>query len=331
METEKYYFTRRQFIKSSATVAAGAMAYYSGAKLTRAQALKTVHVGYIPITDSIPLFLAIKNGYFKEEGIEIKRTAMAGGAVILPAVASGAIDVGLGNYVSVILGREQNFEFSVIASGVFCRTEPPDWVAVVVKKDSPIKSAKDLTGKRISTNTLKNINDLVSKEYLVKNEVDPGAVTWVEIPFPQQLEALVNNQIDAANLPEPFITIGLQKGLISVLDYAWIKIKPALPVAGVTAYQSWLAKNEDTVEKFVRAYNKAIKDINSKPAEARGIVPTFTKIQPELANAIVLSQFKESLSVEELQFIADLCYKHKYIPKRLEVSKYIHKTALPKA
>jgi NitT/TauT family transport system substrate-binding protein len=206
--------TRRQFLKSSAAAAAGAMAYYSGARLPRAQGLKTVRVGYIPIQDSIPLFLGLKKGYFREEGLEIKHTPMAGGAVILPAVASGAIDIGLGNYVSVILGRQQNFNFSVIAAGVFCRSEPPDWVAMVVKKDSPIKSAKDLAGKRISTNTLRNINDLITSDYLSKNGVNPKAVTWVEVPFPHQLGALVNNQIAAAALPEPFVTIGLQKGLI---------------------------------------------------------------------------------------------------------------------
>jgi NitT/TauT family transport system substrate-binding protein len=323
--------SRRQFLKFSAAASAGAMVYYSGARLPSAQGLKTVRVGYIPIQDSIPLFLGLEKGYFKEQGLDIKHTPMAGGAVILPAVASGAIDIGLGNYVSVILGRQQNFKFSVIAAGVFCRSAPPDWVAMVVKKDSPIKSAKDLAGKRISTNTLRNINDLITSDYLSKNGVNPKGVTWVEVPFPHQLGALENNQIAAAALPEPFVTIGLQKGLIRVLDYCWYKVKAGLPVAGVSAYENWIVKNEETVEKFVRAYGKAVMDINSDPNEARRIVPTFSKITPKLAKDIVISEFRSTISVKELQFIADLCYKYEFIPKKADVSEYIYKTALPKS
>src|ERR1044071_5250878 len=53
-----------------------------------------VKIGLIPIADVAPVFVGIKQGFFKEQGIELDPQFAAGGAAITAAVISGAFDIG---------------------------------------------------------------------------------------------------------------------------------------------------------------------------------------------------------------------------------------------
>ena len=59
-----------------------------------------------------------------------------------------------------------------------------------MKKGSAIKSAKDLEGKKVAVNTLKNIGDTAVRESVRKAGGDPAKVKFVELPFDQMPAAL---------------------------------------------------------------------------------------------------------------------------------------------
>jgi len=66
---------------------------------------------------------------------------------------------GFSNTTSLLLANSQGLPLKVVAAGVSSTGEDgKDFGAVIVKADSPIRSAKDLAGKRVAVNTLKNIN-----------------------------------------------------------------------------------------------------------------------------------------------------------------------------
>src|SRR5687768_7509081 len=66
-----------------------------------------VKIGLIPIADVAPIFVGIKQGYFKEQGIELEPQFAAGGAAITPAVLSGDFDVGFSNTVSLLIAASK--------------------------------------------------------------------------------------------------------------------------------------------------------------------------------------------------------------------------------
>ncbi|MEU0117194.1 ABC transporter substrate-binding protein [Streptomyces bobili] len=78
-----------------------------------------------------------------------------------------------------------------------------DFGAVTVKKGSALKSAKDLEGKKVAINTLRNINETAVRASVRKAGGDPDEVTFVELPFDQMPAALDGGRIDAAMVVEP--------------------------------------------------------------------------------------------------------------------------------
>ncbi len=113
----------------------------------------TLRISTIPIIDTAPLYIAIAKGFFKDEKLTIDTTPTAGGAVGLPAVAAGAVQIAVSNAVSVGIGASQGLDFVIVAPASFTGDEPPDIAGLVVKSDSKITTGKDLEGKKLAVNT----------------------------------------------------------------------------------------------------------------------------------------------------------------------------------
>ena len=77
-----------------------------------------VKIGLIPIADVAPVFVGIKQGYFKEQGIELDPQFAAGGAAITPAVISGDFDIGFSNTVSLLIAASKGLPVQIVSQGV---------------------------------------------------------------------------------------------------------------------------------------------------------------------------------------------------------------------
>src|SRR4051812_24814546 len=117
-----------------------------------------VNVGVIAIVDVAPIYLGKQKGFFTKHNIDLTLTAAQGGAAIVPAVVSGQYQFGFSNVVSLLLASSNGLPLKVVCNGVASTgVSGNDYGAVVVKKDSPIKTAADLAGHTVAVNTLKNI------------------------------------------------------------------------------------------------------------------------------------------------------------------------------
>ena len=167
--------------------------------------ITAVKVGVIPIVDVAPIYLGQKKGFFSEQGIKLTLTAAQGGAAIVPGVVEWPVRLRLQQH-DLADGRPDQERAASrpwpTGSPPPARTAPTS-AASRVKKGSPIKSAKDLEGKTVAVNTLKNIGDTTVRESVRKAGGDPSKVKFVEMPFDQMPAALAGGQMDAAWVVEP--------------------------------------------------------------------------------------------------------------------------------
>ena len=167
-----------------------------------------VSVGVIPIVDVAPIYLGVKKGFFSAQGLDVTLQTAQGGAAIVPAVVSGQYQFGFSNSISLLLANSQGLPLKVVAEGnASTGSEGKDFGAVIVKADSPIKTAKDLAGKRVAVNTLKNINTTTVNNVVRKAGGDPSTISYVELPFPDIAAAVAKGDVDAGQVVEPFLTI----------------------------------------------------------------------------------------------------------------------------
>src|SRR3954454_17366706 len=217
----------------------------------------TLKVGVIPIADVAPLYLGIKQGFFKQEKLTIKPQLAEGGAVITPAVVSGDFQIGFSNTISMLIASSKNLPIEIIASGVSGgKDKSQAWDDLLVPKDGPVKTGKDLEGKTIAVNTLNNICEVTIKASLEKQGVDVSKLKFTEIPFPDMNAALDKKRVDGACVVEPFVSQGKAAGTARGIDPFYENTAPDLTVATYFTSKQYAEQNPDVVKRFARGINK---------------------------------------------------------------------------
>jgi NitT/TauT family transport system substrate-binding protein len=252
----------------------------------QAQEKKALKVSIIPIQDVAPLFAAIKEGYFRQQGLEIDTAPTAGGAVGIPGLLAGAYDIVFTNVVSTVQARAQGLPIRIVApaSSVGDGSQGDGGAGIVVRKGEGIKTGADLVGKSLGVNTQKNIIWLYARAWVQKTGGDPNKVTYREVPFPQMLDALRGKRVDAVFAVDPFVTIAKGDATLEFIASPYISVQPNLDVAQYVASEEFIAKNPETLKRFNAALQMGIgwvsKNLGSK--ELRELIAGYTKMNPEL-------------------------------------------------
>lgn len=278
-----------------------------------------ITVGVIPIVDVAPIYLGVKQGFFSDEGLEVSLETAQGGAAIVPAVVSGQYQFGFSNTTSLLLANSQGLPLNVVAAGVGSTGEDgKDFGAVIVKADSPIKTAKDLAGKRVAVNTLKNINTTTINNVVRKDGGDPSTISYVELPFPDIAAAVAKGDVDAGQVVEPFLTIATGQGDRQVVsNYA--ATDPDLTVGMYFTSKQYATENAKTVTGFTAAMKKSMAYAAAHPDEVRAILSTYTKIDPEVQKNLVLPKWPTSVDRDSVKLLGDLATKDGLITKSLDL------------
>ncbi|MFE9923378.1 ABC transporter substrate-binding protein [Streptomyces sp. NPDC005774] len=262
-----------------------------------------VKVGLIPIVDVAPLYLGEKKGFFSERGLKLSISSAQGGAAIVPGVASGQFEFGFSNTTSLLIAQSNSVPVKGVANGnASTGVQGEDFAAITVKGDSPIKSAKDLEGKKVAVNTLKNTMELGVRASVIKSGGDPDKVNFVEMAFDQMPAALDGGQIDAAMVVEPALaTIKGQGG--REIASPMVDIAPDLTISLYFTSTQYAQKNPEVVKKFQEATAESLAYADSHPDEVREIVTTYTKIPPAVLEQVTLPKWPTDpnrASIEQL-------------------------------
>src|SRR3954465_4100857 len=158
----------------------------------------TLKVGVIPIADVAPLYIGIKQGFFKQENLNIKPQLAEGGATITAQPVRGALQAGFSNVTSLVIAASKKLPVQIVASGVNgAKDDSGAWDAVLSKKGSPIKDVKALEGKTVSLHNLNHVGPPTTTHAMEKPGAGYKKVKCVEVPFPDANAALATGRIDA--------------------------------------------------------------------------------------------------------------------------------------
>ncbi|MEU4654701.1 ABC transporter substrate-binding protein [Streptomyces sp. NPDC023723] len=266
----------------------------------------SVKVGLIPIVDVAPLYLGQKKGFYAKHGLKLSLTLAQGGAAVVPGVTSGQFQFGFSNMTSLLIAQSNNVPVKAVANGIASTGEEgKDFGAITVKGDSPIKSAKQLEGKKVAINTLKNINETAVRASVSKAGGDPDQVDFVELAFDQMPAALDSGQIDAAMVVEPALATIKNQGGREIAS-SMVDIAPDLTVAMYFTSTRYAQQNPATVQKFQQATAESLAYADSHPDEVREIVTTYTKIPADVLAEVTLPKWPAEPNRSSIEALAKL-------------------------
>lgn len=268
----------------------------------------TVKVGVIPIVDVAPLYLGQQKGFYSKRGLKLSMTTAQGGAAIVPGVVSGQFQFGFSNMTSLMIAQSQNVPVKAVVNGVASTgVAGKDFGAITVKKGSSIKSAKELEGKKVAVNTLKNINETAVRESVRKAGGDPSKVNFVELAFDQMPAALDSGQIDAATVVEPALATVKSQGATEIAS-SLVDVAKGLTVAMYFTSTQYEQKNPDVVRKFQEATAESLAYADAHPDEVRQAVTTYTKIPAATLAQVTLPKWPAEpnrASIEALEKLGE--------------------------
>lgn len=265
-----------------------------------------VKVGLISILDVAPIYLGKSKGFFEKRNIELTLQPAEGGTETVPSVLSGNQQFGFSNMVTLMLAQENGLPVKVVSNGVNSTgKDGADFGALMVAKDSPIKTVKDLVGKKVAVNTFKNVVELAVRASALKAGIDPDSIEYVKLAFPDMPAALSDGRADAVFVVEPFQQIVLSGGGRSIAS-SLVDIAPDLCVATYFTSKKLLGENPDLVKRFTDAMNESLDYARSHPDEVREILPTYTKIPAEVIPDLILPQWPAEVNRDSLEATAEL-------------------------
>ncbi len=270
------------------------------------QQTETIALGIIPIIDVAPVYVGIEQGFFEEQGIELDLSAGQGGAAIVPGVASGSIDIGFGNNLSLVVASSSGLPLQVVASGVDSTGDPEEDPYVIVTADPAITRPADLEGRTVATNTLNAIGDSVVSASVRADGGDPATINFVELPFPNMAAAIQAGDVDAAWLAEPFVTIAAPQGVriltTPLNDFTDVQIE----VSSYFTSQQFAAENAELLERFTAAIEESLAYAQENPDAVRAALATYLDISPELAEQVILPEWNTEVSEETFEVFTEL-------------------------
>jgi NitT/TauT family transport system substrate-binding protein len=312
---------RRTATAAIAATALGLTMRPASAQLTR------IRVSTIPIVDVAPLYVAIQKGFFAAEGIEVDTTPTQGGAAGIPALAAGQVQIAFSNVISMILGSKQGLGFALIAAGSSTGDAPPDLGAIVAKKGTAFRTGKDLEGKRLAVNTRNNIIWLYARAWVKATGGNPDAVTYLEVPFPQMIDAVRGDRVDAAFIVEPFLSASLA-GDLQLVGWPFNTVQKRIPVAQYAASKRYIEQNPQLIARWVRAYNQGVDwtNANRGKEELAKIIAGYTRMAPEQIVKVTLPPYEKTVDPAALTPVVELMRANGMLEGPFDIQAMLYRT-----
>ena len=285
--------------------------------------IQHIRLSLLPFSESLGAVIAEREGYFKEAGLEIETTLFASGALALPVLQSGHIDIAFSNTISTLQVIERGLDITVLGPGAIARKSAPDTTFAIMVLKGGIKNLKELEGKRVAVNVIRSATWLYAVAGLEKAGVDWRKVDFIELPNTQQNASLLNHQVDAITQPEPFRTVLMETGKADILQYPMIETGPGNDITQYIALSSWVAQHHDTAIRFARAVAKGSEFANSNLAATRDINQQFTHLNPAYKDKVELPLFSPKVNVPGMRQTMELMVKFQLLKAPLDITPHI--------
>jgi NitT/TauT family transport system substrate-binding protein len=260
-------------------------------------------------------------GIFQSNGIKPEITTLGNGASIMSAVVGGDLDVGMANTVNVAGAIARGIPLLMIAPASLYskRDSAPN---LMVAKDSPIKTPKDLTGATFAISALGDFNQLALLAWLDANGVPRSNVKFVELKFGEMGAALQRGTVQAAIITEPAKTDAKNAGLVRDFADTYSSVSPEFATIVWFTTKSWLQKNPETAKKLVNGIYATAKWANGHTRESGDMLAKVAKMDPSVVAGMRRLYYATANDKKYIEGTLTLAARYGMLPRPVTVEEY---------
>ncbi len=278
----------------------------------------TVNITALAIEPTALAFYAKEQGFFSREGIDAKITVIANPQQAPAAVLSGTAAFSSYSVANLAVLKSHGAPVRVVAAGALYLPKVPT-TALVSAKGKRFRRARDLVGKTIAIDDPNTPADIGLRQWLKQSGVGAGEVRVVRMGFAQMLGPLTRGTVDAAVMPEPFLTLALQRGATRIAPI--LNAVCARDCLGTV----WMARRDvdpNLAARFRKAIQAAAAWANQEENEraSGAILAKYSKLDPALIAKVTRTRFATRLRPELAQPWIDVYAEFGVIPSSFPAS-----------
>ncbi|HEY2091313.1 MAG TPA: ABC transporter substrate-binding protein [Thermoanaerobaculia bacterium] len=288
-------------------------------------------IGYVPIAVALPLFVAVDNGYFRDEGVDVQLIRINTSNDLGTAGTLGRVDFMMPCALNVIfdIAHTTGIKHKLFGVNVYSDRAPHIADYLVVKHGSEIKKLTDLKGKRIAghpgTATL-----AVLKLAFQKVNIGPNDFTFVPLQPGEWGPALTSGAVDAVAAVDPQATQLIVDGVADVLVPGfYAKAIPEMPLSGwwVADAANRRPDRSTFVVPVVNAYARAVRYISEHPEEAKRHFKNYVAISDNALPRMQLNKWlsPNEIDVSAIQQMADAFATNNVIQAKVDAKDFLYK------
>lgn len=212
--------------------------------------------GFSASTAFANAFVAANEGIFKKNGLDVEMKLVPNSATTPAALMAGSLQIATPTAPNTMQAVDQGLDLVVLAGGGTYTKDMED-VAIIVRPDSPIKTAKDFEGKRVSTPGLNAFLHVLFRKWMIQNGGDYKKVTFTENAFAQSLDVLRAGQVDGVLAVQPFLARSLETSTGRVVAYYIASLEGETQAGWHVATRKWATDNPAQVAAFRKSIEEA--------------------------------------------------------------------------
>ena len=225
---------------------------------------------YSPSLCAAPMYIAIENGYFEDEGLDIEQVTVDA-AHVSEAIGADQVDVGMGLIGKLLQPLENGLPIK-FTTGIHTGCQK-----LLVPGDSDIKTVADLKGKNIGVPGLADAGTLITKRSLNAEGIDisdgSSEVTFTVFSRNDLAQALQNKAVDAIVLGDPQAAVAQdQYGLTALIDTATDPTYKDEYCCNAFVTSKLAEENPEAAAAFTRAVQKGAQWVEEHPEETAKII-----------------------------------------------------------
>lgn len=287
-----------KMIWKTALGAALAVSAWSGA----ASAQTAVNIGCTATTDCASAAVALEEGIFKKNGLDVTMTLIGLNSNIPAALLSDSIQIG-GPTPSVFLQAvDGGLDLVAVAGASSTSKATFDTAGVVAAPSANIKSPQDFVGKKVGAPGIGAFLQVLFSKWLIDAGVDPKQVNFVEVAFPTMNDTLKSGAVDAVVTAEPMMSRIISSGTGQVAGYFQENLPERRPAIFYASTREWADANAEALKAFRASVEEAATIVNENPERGRQAIANFTKIPMDVLSKMKLSVSDPKIDQEQLDW-----------------------------
>jgi NitT/TauT family transport system substrate-binding protein len=255
--------------------------------------LTPIKIGVLPNEDSLPLFVAEKEGLFSKAGLDVTLVQFPSAAERDAALTAGSIDAASGDIIAAALLTSKGFSVRIVTLELGA-TPKQGRFGILAAKNSGLTSLAGLAAKGALAQSSGTLATYSADRMLDRAAVSPKSVKRIEVKkLPVRFELLSQGKVPAAVLPEPMLTLGLKQGMELLADDT-TGANISQTVLYVSDKYLQTTDGAASARALLGVWDESVNKINAAPDSFRALLVDKARLPKPIATQYEINKYPEA-------------------------------------